>query len=60
MDKKSKVTLITIITIVVLTIVLGALIWLIFKWDKKKQFNTPEEVAKAYFEYINTEDYEII
>lgn len=58
MDKKSKVTLITIITIVVLTIVLGALIWLIFKWDKKKQFNTPEEVAKAYFEYINTEDYE--
>lgn len=58
MEKNKKVTIITIILIVVLAIVLGILIWFIQKWDKEKQFNTPEEVAKVYFEYINTGNYE--
>lgn len=58
MEKKSKVTLITIILILVLATILGVLIWFIQKWDKKKQFNTPEEVARVYFEYINTGNYE--
>lgn len=58
MEKNKKVTIITIILILVLAIVLGILIWFIQKWDKEKQFNTPEEVAKVYFEYINTGNYE--
>jgi penicillin-binding protein len=57
MEKKTKIALITIF-IIVLAIITGVFIWYIQKWEKSKKLNTPEEVAKTYFENINEKKYE--
>ena len=57
MEKKTKIALITIFIILAI-ILLGVFIWYIIKWENEKKLNTPEEVAKMYFENINEKKYE--
>ena len=57
MEKKTKIALIAVF-IIVIAIIAGVLVWYIFKWEKSKKLNTPEEVAKTYFENINEKKYE--
>ena len=57
MEKKTKIALITIFFIII-AIIVGVLVWYIQKWEKSKKLNTPEEIAKIYFENINEKKYE--
>ena len=57
MNKKAKIILITILCVVLLAIVAGAIWWYAKKWEDSKEFNTPEDVTKAYIEYIDNNQF---
>ena len=56
MNKKTISIIFGVILLLIITI--GSIIFGIKKWEREKEFNTPEEVSKAYFEYINQAKYD--